>query len=92
MRKEQQASFRQRFDAVAQNMDRALDIPFIYPHLQVGLDWSSMSAQQQQQFLEPVRDYTIASLPRRFETISADGPSTVLPDPRQLTTPREQVA
>ena len=66
MREGRQASFRQRYDAVAAAVDRALDIPFIL-RISVGLNWSSMSAQQQQQLLGAFRDYTIASYVDNFD-------------------------
>ena len=90
MREGRQASFRQRYDAVAAAVDRALDIPFIL-RISVGLNWSSMSAQQQQQLLGAFRDYTIASYVDNFDDY--DGQTiTVLPNPRQLATGEQVVS
>ncbi len=90
MKEGRQASFRQRYAAVAPAVDRALDIPFIL-RISVGLNWSSMSAQQQQQLLAAFRDYTIASYVDNFDDY--DGQTfEVLPNPRQLATGEQVVS
>lgn len=84
MREGRQSSFRQRYETVASAVDRALDIPFIL-RISVGLNWSSMSPQEQQQLLEAFRNYTIASYVDSFD--SYDGQTFgILPNPRQLAT------
>jgi len=84
MRAGRKTSFQQRYALLAPAVEQALDLPFIL-RISVGLGWSSMSSQQQQELLDAFRKYTIASYLDNFD--SYDGQKLVIePNPRQLAT------
>jgi len=74
--------FSRRFEMLAPAVDQAFDLPAVLS-ASVGLEWASLSQQQQSRLLDAFRRYTIASYVANFDNYAGQS-FTVLPDMRSL--------
>jgi phospholipid transport system substrate-binding protein len=74
--------FSRRFDMLAPAVDQAFDLPTVLS-ASIGLEWASLSQQQQGRLLDAFRRYTVASYVANFDNYAGQS-FTVLPDTRSL--------
>jgi phospholipid transport system substrate-binding protein len=74
--------FSRRFEMLAPAVDQAFDLPAVLS-ASIGLEWASLSQQQQGRLLDAFRRYTVASYVANFDTYAGQS-FTVSPDTRSL--------
>jgi phospholipid transport system substrate-binding protein len=74
--------FGRRFEMLAPAVDQAFDLPAVLS-ASIGLEWASLSQQQQGRLLDAFRRYTVASYVANFDSYAGQS-FTVSPDTRSL--------
>jgi phospholipid transport system substrate-binding protein len=74
--------FSRRFEMLAPAVDQAFDLPAVLS-ASIGLEWASLSQQQQGRLLDAFRRYTVASYVANFDNYAGQSFS-VSPDTRSL--------
>jgi len=74
--------FSRRFEMLAPAVDQAFDLPAVLS-ASIGLEWASLSQQQQGRLLDAFRRYTVASYVANFDNYAGQS-FTVSPDTRSL--------
>jgi phospholipid transport system substrate-binding protein len=74
--------FSHRFAMLAPAVDQAFDLPAVLS-ASIGLEWASLSQQQQGRLLDAFRRYTVASYVANFDNYAGQS-FTVSPDTRSL--------